>query len=471
MKKTIIFIITVLAATGSLHAQQSFRSTYFLEGYNQRHQFNPAFASKTSYFAVPFLSSFNMETMSGMGVNTFIYPVDGKLTTFMNSAVPAEKFLGNLKSDNQFSLDNRISLLSLGIKKRRSFYSFDVNMRTSTAINLPYSLFDFMKNAGKSQSYDVSDLSMRMNSRVDFAFGYSRAITDRLNVGARVKFLVGLIDVKADIDKMNIMMTEDKWSIQSHGTLKASSFLDIQTKGESGAALDSPSDKDLLDFDSIQTKDNSYISGFGAAIDLGAEMEIIDGLKVSLAVNDLGYMAWKNTVVAQTSGDGWNFDGFDEVSLDGGKENSLKNQFDDLTDDVMDMFDFRRTEKDGKDGGLISATINAGIEYAMPFYRNLSAGLLSTTYINGIYSWSEVRLSANVRPIKWLSCGLNYGLSKFGSSLGMVAGIHVPGFSMFIGTDHLPLRLAKANDFTLYPYGKLNTNVNFGITFNLRSRS
>lgn len=470
MKKTIIFIIAALTA-GSAFAQQTFRSTYFLDGYNFRHEFNPAFASGTSYFALPFMGLFNMETQSNMGVSTFLYPVNGQLTTFMNSAVSADEFLGKLNDKNQFNLDNRVSLLSVGIRARRSFFSFDVNMRTSTAFNLPYSLFDFMKNAGKSQTYDVSDLSARLSSRMEWAFGYSRNVTDRLNVGARVKVLVGLVNAEATIDRMDIRMTEDKWSIQSHGTLKASSFLNIPTKGESGAELDSPSDADLVDFENIDTKDNpSIVNGFGAAIDLGAEMEVIDGLKVSLSINDLGYMSWKNTVVAQTSGEGWSFDGFDEVSLDGGKENSIKNQFEDLTDDMMDMFDFRRTEKDGTNGGMISATLNIGAEYTMPFYKGLSAGFLSSTYINGSFSWSEARLYANLKPVKWFSCSANCGMSKFGATLGAVIGFHTPGFSMFIGSDHIPFRFAKATGALLYPYGKLNTNLNFGVSFNLGKR-
>lgn len=471
MKKTIIFIIAALAATGSAFAQQTFRSTYFLDGYNLRHEFNPAFMSETSYFSLPVMGAFNLETQSNMGVNTFLYPVNGQLTTFMNPAVSADEFLGKLKDKNQFNLDSRISMLSLGIRAGKSSFTFDVNMRTSTAFNLPYSLFDFMKNAGKSQSYDVSDLSARFNSRMEWAFGYSRNITDRLNVGARVKVLVGLVNAEATIDRMDIRMTEDKWSIQSLGTLKASSFLDIPTKGESGVELDDPSDADLIDFDNIDSKENgSIISGFGAAIDLGAEMEVIDGLKVSLSINDLGYMSWKNTVVARTSGDGWSFDGFDNISLDGGKENSIKNQFEDLTDDMMDMFDFRRTEKDGTEGGMISATLNIGAEYTLPFYRGLSAGLLNSTYINGSFSWSETRLFANLKPVNWFSCSANCGMSKFGTTFGAALGFHAPGFSIFLGTDHLNLNLAKASGAILYPYKKLNTNINFGISFNLGKR-
>lgn len=470
MKKTIIFLIAALAVSGTAAARQAFRSTYFLDDYSLRHEFNPAFAPTGSYFSMPFAGGFNLQTQSRLGVSTFLYPVDGKLTTFMNSSVSADEFLGKLKSDNQLTLDNKISLLSIGIRGKKSSCTFDINMRNNMSLNMPYSLFDFMKNAGKSQHYDVSNLSARMNSTAEAAFGYSRRITDRLSVGGRVKLLVGLVNVSADIDRMDIQMTEDKWLIQSHGTLKASSFAEIPTKGETGATLDDPSDYDLIDLDGIERKSGAIISGYGAAIDLGAEMEIIDGLKVSLAVNDLGYMSWKNTVVAQTSGKGWSFEGFDNISLDGGNDSSLKNQFEDLTDDMMDMFDFHRTEKDGTDGGMVAATINAGVEYSMPFYRNLSAGLLSSTYINGRFSWSEARLFANVKPVKWFSCSLNYGLSKFGSTIGAAIGFTAPGFSMFIGTDHLNLNVAKASGAVYYPYKTLNTSVNFGISVNLGKR-
>lgn len=467
MKKIIIFLAATVLMAGSAFAQQSFRSAYFLDGYNYRHELNPAFASRTSYFSVPVISSFNLETQSNLGVSTFLYPVNGQLTTFMNPAVSADEFLGRLDSENRLNINNRISLFSLGIRGKRSFFSVDVNMKTAADINLPYGLFDFMKNMGKFQRYEITDLSAKINSRLEFALGYGRQISDRLSVGARVKLLVGMANIEANIDRMDIQMDEDKWSIQSQGTLKSSSFIDIPTKGESGAEITDPSDKNLLDFDSMDAAEGSLISGFGAAIDLGAEMEVIDGLKVSLAVNDLGYMSWKNTISAQTSGEGWSFDGFDEVSFDGGKDNSLKKQFDDLTDDIADMFDFRRTGKDGTNGGMISATVNAGVEYSLPFYRNLTAGLLSSTYINGSYTWTETRLFANLKPVKWFSCAVNCAMSKFGSTVGAVVGFHTSGFSVFVGSDHLNFNLAKASGPLLYPYEKLNADINFGISFNL----
>lgn len=107
MKKIIILMAASVLAAGSAFAQQSFRSAYFLDGYNHRHEFNPAFASRTSYFSVPVISAFNLETQSNLGVSTFLYPVNGKLTTFMNSSVSADEFLGKLDPENRLNLNNR----------------------------------------------------------------------------------------------------------------------------------------------------------------------------------------------------------------------------------------------------------------------------------------------------------------------------------------------------------------------------
>ncbi len=467
MKKIIISILAALTLAGTVHAQQIFRSTYFLEGYNMRHQFNPAFASNTSYFAISGLSALGIETQSNLGANTFLYPADGGLTTFMNSAVPADKFLSKLSQENQINVDNNISLLSIGINKSKSFYSFDLNVRTEATFNLPYSLFDFMKNAGKSQRYDISSLSGNCNSRLELAFGYSRSINERLRVGGRLKFLIGLANIDANIDEMKIQMTEDKWTIKSKGVLKSSSPLYFKTKGETGAKIKKPSDEDVIDFKNVGIFKEAPINGYGAAIDLGAEMEVLDGLKISLAVNDLGYMCWTDATVAKTSGEDWSFDGFDDISLNGGKDNSLSKQFKALRNDIVSMFDFRRTDTDAKNGKMLAATINAGAEYTMPFYQGMSVGLLGTSYINGSYSWTEGRLFLNLKPAKWFSAGVNGAISKFGPTLGAVIGFHTTGFSLFIGTDHLPFDYAKASKNFLYPYGKANTSFNFGLSFNL----
>ena len=394
MKKFLFTILVSMLAAASALAQQSMlRSAYFLSGYNGRGDLNPAFSAERNYFSLPSLGGTALSVQSNMGVSTFLYPLDGQLTTFMNSNVSPDDFLSKLKNNNRLGVNVGMSVFSLGIWGRKSFFTFGIRQRVNAGLNVPYSLFDFMKNAGKSQYYDISDIAVNADAYMEYSFGWSRQFADKINVGARVKFLLGEGRAEARIDKMHVQMTEDRWSVTSSGTLTAScGLLDVKTKGETGADVDSPEDVDLLDeFDFKEVNSSnigSVIGGYGAAIDLGAELELIPGLRLSLAVNDLGGILWNSVTEAATRKDSWSFEGFDDISFDEGegKENSLSEQFKALGDDFQDLAKFYRTAKDASKFKMLTMTLNFGAEYVMPFYKGLTAGFLSSSRFNGPYT-------------------------------------------------------------------------------------
>lgn len=201
MKRNILLALFIaLVSAVALPAQQSLRSAYFMEGYNYRHEFNPAFAAQRSYFALSALGGVNAGIQSNMGVNTFLYPVDGGLTTFMNSSVSSDEFLGKLKKNNKLNVDVSTTLLSLGIWSGKSFWTFDMKTKVGADLNVPYALFDFMKNAGNSQFYDIAGLAARIDSRMEFSLGYARNINDIVNFGARVKFLLGIGNMEMKVN-------------------------------------------------------------------------------------------------------------------------------------------------------------------------------------------------------------------------------------------------------------------------------
>ena len=479
MKKFLFTILVSMLAAASALAQQSMlRSAYFLSGYNGRGDLNPAFSAERNYFSLPSLGGTALSVQSNMGVSTFLYPLDGQLTTFMNSDVSPDDFLSKLKNNNRLGVNVGMSVFSLGIWGRKSFFTFGIRQRVNAGLNVPYSLFDFMKNAGKSQYYDISDIAVNADAYMEYSFGWSRQFADKINVGARVKFLMGEGRAEARIDKMHVQMTEDRWSVTSSGTLTAAcGILDVKTKGETGADVDSPEDVDLLDeFDFKEVNGSnigSIIGGYGAAIDLGAELELIPGLRLSLAVNDLGGILWNRVTEAKTRKDSWSFEGFDNISFDEGegKENSLSEQFKALGDDFQDLAKFYRTAKDASKFKMLTMTLNFGAEYVMPFYKGLTAGFLSSSRFNGPYTWSEGRFYANLKPCDWFSFATNYAISSYGSTMGAALGFHAAGFNMFLGADAIGFKYAKATAEGIpYPYGQLHLGLNFGISFNIGSR-
>ncbi|MDE6438395.1 MAG: hypothetical protein K2L62_01945, partial [Muribaculaceae bacterium] len=85
-----IFMAAALAAstlTGA--AQEANRSGYFLEGYNFRHNLNPALAPERNYISIPAIGNMGIGINSNVGVSTFLYKLNGtdQLTTFMSNTV------------------------------------------------------------------------------------------------------------------------------------------------------------------------------------------------------------------------------------------------------------------------------------------------------------------------------------------------------------------------------------------------
>lgn len=485
--KKIIIAITLLAAGACIaaNAQEPMKSGYFVENYNYRHQLNPAFASSRSYYALPGIGNLNATTQSNMGISTFLYPYNGQLTTFMNSSVSSEEFLGKLSSNNKLGVSVSVPLLSVGTwGKKGGFTTFEITTKTNVAMNLPYDLFDFMKNVGSKQNYNIGNLGVRSKVYTELAIGHAHKITDRLNVGAKLKILLGLANVDAKIDRMQVSMAEDSWSVDAKGSINASvPMLKVPTKGETGTAAD-PSQNNEIDFDAIgdsfefDSVNDVFSSlsaglGYGAAIDLGATYEfdsgLLNGLNLSAAIIDLGFISWGNTVNAVTSPDPWYFDGFNDIAFDSESEGTLNDQINALGDDLADMLKFEKVSEGKRKANMLACTVNIGAEYEMPFYRHMSVGFLSSTKIQGPYSHSEGRFSLNIEPVKWFGFSTSYGISTFGSTWGAIVNFSFPGIGLFVGTDTIPTKLtAPIKGLGIgVPYNNLNLNVNFGLTFNL----
>ena len=129
------------------------------------------------------------------------------------------------------------------------------------------------------------------------------------------------------------------------------------------------------------------------------------------------------------------------------------------------MGEFAKLQDQGDQGGRttgIGTTLNVGAEYTLPMYRQLSFGLLSSTRLQGEYSWTEARLSANWEPLNWLDGGMSLGVGSFGASAGWLINIHPKGFNFFIGMDHI---LGKQSKEWIPLSSKASVNLGMNITW------
>ena len=472
MKRNKIYaLLASMLLLPSAHSfgQQALRSAYFLEGYNYRHQMNPAFASERNYVSFPLLGNLNMGAQGNVGLSNFLYKKDGQLTTFLNESVSSKEFLDGLSNTNRINANLNLTLMSVGFSAWGGYNTIDLGIRSTTSMTLPYDLFSFMKNGMTSEDtrYNMENIGIRSTNFAEIALGHSHKINDKLNIGAKVKFLLGLAYADMKISNMNVQLSEDKWMIEANGEMNTSvKGLILPTKEESGKELDSEEQKDLVDWDEIDF-DSPGLTGFGMAFDFGATYKVMDDLEVSAALLDVGFISWKNTTKAVTSNKPWEFDGFKNIAIDDpDSENDFENQWENLSDDLEDFTNFHRTKTNAKNTTALGATLNIGAEYKLPYYRNLKFGFLSSTRIQGNHSWSEGRFSATVAPVKFFDASINYGVSTFGSSFGWIINFHPKGFNLFIGSDHQIFKVTPQ----FVPVHNANANISLGINFPIGSR-
>jgi hypothetical protein len=111
----------------------------------------------------------------------------------------------------------------------------------------------------------------------------------------------------------------------------------------------------------------------------------------------------------------------------------------------------------------LSMTTHVGIEFRMPFWQRLSAGVLGTYRFDGPYSWWEARGSINWALFRWLSFSASYAQSTFGESYGGAVNFHPNGLNIFVGLDSFKPALNLSKQYI--PVDSFNTTLAVGINF------
>lgn len=425
---------------------------YFQPGYAYRNLLNPAFVPQWGYVGVPVAGLINLNVGSNLGIADLLYPLEnGELATFMHPEVSSEEFLSHIKKRNKIGFDLNTNILSTGWFWGKAFWSVHVGLRASVQAALPYELFEFAKNemyANPSQ-YTIENLEAVAKAYLEVGVGYARPITEEITVGGRFKFLVGVAEAELMVDRMDISLGDEAWRIQSNADLRVFGRL---------LASEIPEDARFpsFDFGAIAP------SGYGAALDLGAEYRpnFLKGLRFSLALNDLGFISYKQGDISQYTASGEVvFDGFDNL----GTDMDVDAEVDGLMSDLQQMVDFDETPVERGLTRRINTILNAGVEYG--FWGNrFSVGLLSSTTFYRAYTESELSLIANIRPARWFSLSVAYSFLGGRNGIGWALNITPSnGLNIFLASNYTPLQVSPQ----FIPLKNAHANFQLGLTIPL----
>jgi hypothetical protein len=447
----------ILLCTGFLASlatsAQNIYSGYFTDNYTYRYQMNPAFSNDKNFVSIPVIGNLNVGLNGNLNLSDVIYKLDGKTVLFTNPGISSQEVINNISKSNEICTNEKIGILSAGFKGFGGYNTISINAIANISASIPGSLFSLAKEGISNKSYDISQLRASANAYAEIGLGHSRdfnSLLQGLRMGATLKFLVGGGNVDAYLNNANLTLNENSWAATTNADIYASI---------GGLRYDKKTNKNTgKNYVSGANLDDGYsISGYGIGLDFGALYEIGDWT-FSAAILDLGFISYKNTQWASTNGtqtvdtDAYIF------NVDDNADNSFDNELDRLRDNLYDLYQLSDNGTSGNRTKSLATTLNFAADYKLPAYKNLHFGLLNTTRINGMFTTTNFRLSANLSPAKAFSCGANVNMGTYGLSLGWILSLNVTGFNLFAGMDNVPTKLAKQG----IPLNS-NASLNFGI--------
>jgi hypothetical protein len=299
----------------------------------------------------------------------------------------------------------------------------------------------------------VVDLAVAARAWQEFNVGYQMCLTDQLNVGARVKFLMGYADAKTKNVTASLITDPESYALTLAGDVDARATV--------------PYEIDYVDGD-FKIKDARFnpanlFKNYGLGIDLGAEYQINDEFGVAAAINDFGFIRWNNFSVRATG----------EVKDGGSLYHDGSVVFGGLTPEQIDgMID---------DPDYLSAFVDSLAQYYNIDFQNLAGyttGLNTSVMVRGYYDLTPTHRFAAQLMGRYNGIGFNPALTlayagAFGENFDVVTtytmmkgGYDNIGLGLSANLGGLLLYVATNNVFGfLNPANASNLNIHFGISF------
>jgi len=439
--------LLALMAMASLCVNAQFlRSSYFMESVEFRQQLNPALVPDNGYVHLPAIGGTGASVKSNSLGMYDVYDLVKNIDD--DDHFTTDAFVGKLKDENRASLALGTDILSVGTWRGKGFMSFNASLKCDGSLNVARTLFSFLRDMKGLNSNDYSNYLRDMGAHeidatiyTELGFGYTRIINDHWTVGARVKGLLGMANMNFKVNRASVQTHLEgvdpniDWTTASpdelvHATGTAAIDVDADLVTTAHGLDLVTNGKTYIDDVKFHWGDMG-IAGFGAALDLGLEVNVTRDFSLSAAVTDLGFIHWgkgQTTVAhADTRDLNFNSDNLGDII-----------RFYDVVGvgDVLN-FDMLRLTIDNEGARArntrLASTMALGGQYKLLDHQ-LKLGVLFTNRFALMQNDSELTFSVGYRPRKMLDLALSYspimcGGQSFG--LGMKLG------PLFLGADYI----------------------------------
>jgi hypothetical protein len=390
-----LFLVLLVTAASWLTAQQNF-SLYHMESLPQRSALNPALVPDCKwYVGFPGFNSLGVQvTNTGFNlkeINNAVEVSGGETLLNLN------KLLNVFSKQNYLSLKADQTWVNFGFSEKKHFFTFGVTEKAGVKFGYPKDLFRFIidGNGGSNlgETFDFRFSADAYHYR-EYGVGYAYRLTDKLTLGTKLKYLQGINRAELKDAYVKVRTRPEDYALEISGNYQlnvASSLGQIITADGSDLELDP----------------RGFYKGIknsGWGIDLGAEYTVMDKLKISASLIDLGYINWKQnatSIVAANPDATFVYDGFhissSDTSIDPGK------YFERIGDSLTGMFGSDTLRRSFRTA--LSTELMLGASYALRKNLKLNALFYGDVYNKRLMG--GLTLGLFWRPVKMFSVNIN----------------------------------------------------------------
>ena len=454
-----LIIIFCLVAGPLMQIAAQDNTMYFMDRIPQAIHTNPALMYYCrTYVELPVLSSIRYSyANTAFGYHDALHYGTGSRADSIIIDVPNLK--KKLHKRNYIRNDLTLNILGAGFRISDYYFHFNVSNHLETRVGFPGGLIDLTDGNWNSttetpQNINLGGLGVSAVNYIQFAAGVATQWSDGLYIGATAKYLMGSANVVSRRTGLMIETSSDPFVLDVSSNYKINASFPIDMSYDTMGLV---SDVDLSNAGTNIVQNYILNKNRGFALDAGVIYEYSDQLTLSASVVDLGFIRWKSNPNRLTSVGDASFSGFDlnQLATDPDQTDLITS----LVDSVIEAWEF--TNSTDPYWSMLTTKIYVGGLYQV--IPKVGLGGLIKTEIYDSRPHFSATLSANAKPLKWLSGTVSYSImnNKLWNLGGGIA-IGGPGVQFYFVADHIPVRFVSYDGIPI-PYNARTLNFQFGI--------
>ena len=277
----LVFVVQQISA-------QSNVTLYQISSVPQSKILNPALdLGTTSYFCLPFLSGLNVGwsssslPISSLGID--------QMGLGLNRGASYQELQQLVNGNNYIHSQFQTDLLHFGLNKSSGDWSFAISEYFDTKAQFGGDLLNLLVDAyrdtpSNNKVYNISELDVRLLHYRSFSVAYAKSFSDKLRLGARLKYLWGYSNIEVENKGLKASATGEENSYNLEGQL---------IYWGTGIRRMANFNEDIF----------AYLSNPGNqgwALDLGFEYQYSDRIQLRGSILDFGWIHWTNDVQTGT---------------------------------------------------------------------------------------------------------------------------------------------------------------------------